>query len=572
MTAVEGLVAHMQPGDKTTGNAYLERLKGVRGNLEGTTTKQIPAYNETVNRYNVLNKKIVEVANAPADSAPATTEAPATTTTTTETPAAAPADLSSLEQTQLKRVQKEKGRVADAIERADLVALQGQAEQDRLRGKIEGLRAMLAKHGRQDHPDVQAEAGEIAKLDGALDQQIAAAGNELTPEESAAVEAAAVRIDKAWKAVKGANPGILQPEGEPVKWNAGYDRIHKLHAELPKQDHPRVKEIGGWLAEVRTMLDEKLAYAEKLTAEYCQILARFDSINGKYIGKNLPDQLDKPLTEESTRVWVETIVTVMGDLDQDAAWLESVKGLNIVDQQKLGSAIFWVGTNARRDLQKMLDDAAQFVDSWAKTAERMAAYIEDIDVNDRNDIANKLLGEGQFEETIEGLQNGLHDIAMAKVFEDALGQDTAQRDAQRERHEAAQERFEELVQVALNDIRMPQSRSDDDELLEIAAEVLKDPKHGVNPYQRMVVSYDVHRKEKREGYIDPGAVYTTISIYHYEWDEYNVTTAEQVGDKYFMFVNKLKYFLSGDATTPTGRWILSTRFQSSQILEENIDE
>ena len=90
--------------------------------------------------------------------------------------------------------------------------------------------------------------------------------------------------------------------------------------------------------------------------------------------------------------------------------------------------------------------------------------------------------------------------------------------------------------------------------------MLKDPKHGVNPYQRMVVSYDVHRKEKREGYIDPGAVYTTISIYHYEWDEYNVTTAEQVGDKYFMFVNKLKYFLSGDATTPTGRWILSTRF------------
>ena len=39
-----------------------------------------------------------------------------------------------------------------------------------------------------------------------------------------------------------------------------------------------------------------------------------------------------------------------------------------------------------------------------------------------------------------------------------------------------------------------------------------------------------------------------------------------------MFINKLKYFHSSDATTPTGRWILATRFRSTQILEQNIDE
>lgn len=39
-----------------------------------------------------------------------------------------------------------------------------------------------------------------------------------------------------------------------------------------------------------------------------------------------------------------------------------------------------------------------------------------------------------------------------------------------------------------------------------------------------------------------------------------------------IFVNKLYYFHKGAPTTPTGRWILAARFQSSQILEENIDE
>jgi hypothetical protein len=39
-----------------------------------------------------------------------------------------------------------------------------------------------------------------------------------------------------------------------------------------------------------------------------------------------------------------------------------------------------------------------------------------------------------------------------------------------------------------------------------------------------------------------------------------------------MFANRLKYFHSGAPTTPTGRWILSERFQTTEILEANIDK
>jgi hypothetical protein len=40
----------------------------------------------------------------------------------------------------------------------------------------------------------------------------------------------------------------------------------------------------------------------------------------------------------------------------------------------------------------------------------------------------------------------------------------------------------------------------------------------------------------------------------------------------WLFFNLLKYYHSGDPTTPVGRWILSKRFESTRILPENVDK
>ena len=56
----------------------------------------------------------------------------------------------------------------------------------------------------------------------------------------------------------------------------------------------------------------------------------------------------------------------------------------------------------------------------------------------------------------------------------------------------------------------------------------------------------------------------------YEWDQFQATTAEKVGDVYYLYANTFKYYYSGDPRTPVKVWILNRRFQSSQILKENI--
>jgi hypothetical protein len=114
----------------------------------------------------------------------------------------------------------------------------------------------------------------------------------------------------------------------------------------------------------------------------------------------------------------------------------------------------------------------------------------------------------------------------------------------------------------------------DEKLIAIAKEVLANPNYkDINPALRLVInSQRVTRHEKKEAEIRPGTVSTTATIYEWQWDEFQVATAEKVGDETYVFYNTIKYFYKGAPTTPLDRWLLSGRFQGQKILAENIDK
>ncbi len=138
---------------------------------------------------------------------------------------------------------------------------------------------------------------------------------------------------------------------------------------------------------------------------------------------------------------------------------------------------------------------------------------------------------------------------------------------------AARADYEQKHRAAVGLVRVPPAGMSDEKLLAAAREVLADPKHGAKPAKRMVVnSKRVERKEKKEADINVGTVTTTATIYHWIWEEYQVTTVEAIGDQHFLFYNTMKFFQQGAPTTPTNRWVLAERFQGEPILAENIDK
>ena len=134
------------------------------------------------------------------------------------------------------------------------------------------------------------------------------------------------------------------------------------------------------------------------------------------------------------------------------------------------------------------------------------------------------------------------------------------------------EHLKAIVVQALNDVRIPKAASASIELLRIAAETLRNPDYEITGWERLVIDADKQAHIRREAWIKPGSTYTTLSYYEYIWDEFHVTTAEKVGDEIWLYGNTLKYYTSGDPTTPIGRWFLSRRYQLTPILPENLDK
>jgi uncharacterized protein YjdB len=132
----------------------------------------------------------------------------------------------------------------------------------------------------------------------------------------------------------------------------------------------------------------------------------------------------------------------------------------------------------------------------------------------------------------------------------------------------------------LKTVRMPAAKSDDKELLAVASSILKSPEYGADYIQRMVINADLQNYEKESSETRYDDVDVSLSgkvtltgektTYHYTWQQFQVTTAERIGQRYFMFHNTFKYFTRGSTITPLRKWVLSMRIQGNEILKENI--
>lgn len=61
-------------------------------------------------------------------------------------------------------------------------------------------------------------------------------------------------------------------------------------------------------------------------------------------------------------------------------------------------------------------------------------------------------------------------------------------------------------------------------------------------------------------------------MWAYKWDEFAVTTVEQVGNEYYLYYNLMKFFHRGGTDVPTGKWTLGERRKGSRILEKHVNE
>ncbi|MEM7203088.1 MAG: hypothetical protein AAF628_22700 [Planctomycetota bacterium] len=338
-------------------------------------------------------------------------------------------------------------------------------------------------------------------------------------------------------------------------------------------DHPAVQEVAGKFNAFESAFQQLHGRYTADVAASGDRGKQMAELSAKYETKNQPKELRYPFDPAEIRAWGERLRRLRDvEIPKDLQFVASLRGAGGIDQQKRSSLESWIGGTWLRRLNELEQGIGGQVRLNAEHAKRTADFVLETDPSNQSHVANRILGEGSFDQQMQQLQAALNDVDTAAAWDLAFSVEGKgdERKAQRAHVEKAVEHLRRVAVAALDQVRMPAAASTDAELVEIAKKTLANKKYGVGEVLRLVINAPKEHREKDSGDISHGTVSTTVTVYHYAWDQYQVCTVEKEGEEFWMYFNTLKYFTSGATTTPLNRWVLSGRFKGTRILEENI--
>ncbi|MEO5960804.1 MAG: hypothetical protein ABIR80_16975, partial [Opitutaceae bacterium] len=330
-------------------------------------------------------------------------------------------------------------------------------------------------------------------------------------------------------------------------------------------DRPEVVALGPEIDRLVALIDRRVADASGSLQSLGDYQIRLAAIEKNYTAQPVPAPAAAPFVAAETREYAARIAALRDQTGADLAYLQKLAPSQFAPQN-MSSRIYWQQHRAE-EIAKSLQAARSNIDAHVASAMR---YVATIAASERD---AKLSDEELFATYSRHLGETAGNLEGAIVFFEALGDQAA---AQTMRTSLAtvvaeQPRLEKRFEQSVAGVRLPKAVSTDSALLRAAREALTTAGYNAgNAIEAMVINSPVKRLEKKEGDVSSNAVYATITVYSYVWDQFQVTTAEKVGERHYLFYNTLKFFHSGGSTTPTGRWVLADRFKGSLILKKNL--
>lgn len=360
-------------------------------------------------------------------------------------------------------------------------------------------------------------------------------------------------------------------------------------------DDANVKVVAGNLKIFRDRVEAALAQLKGDQAAAGSVVEQLAKLGAKYESDNRPDVLVPPFDAGQVTAWcLEMRGWREVELPKDLAWLQETARPNAaVDQNRVTSLLHWLGGTWPDRLDEIEKAVRERICSDVDTGLGYAKFVLETRADDRDQVVNRILGRGRFDEQMARLRDGLHAVSIARVYDREMGApavmgptrrqplpegeaapEAPDRDAQQATLERAIEHLKRCAVVALDNVRLPEAASNDPELLKIAAATLAREDYEIAGWEKLVINAPLTRKVRREAWLKPGSASRTVRLdyYEYVWDQYQVTTVERVGDQLWLFANTLKLYQSGDPTTPVGRWILSRRLELTPIPAKNLGD
>ncbi len=388
----------------------------------------------------------------------------------------------------------------------------------------------------------------------------------------------------------------FQDQNYVSKFTAAADRFtQSLNKYANFATDPDVQTTTTTLQKMRNMLRFGNDQAAKTRAKLGDIQGQLRTVYNRLQSSQPPPLPQAPYANNALPKWIDAAAALRQASLQDLpkiqllkqeAYLPLTRGTveqgAAFDMQNVDSILSGLQGDISQ-IDSTLKQLSDNLDLQVKDVSESLVGYANLDPTQAKDRTNSFLREGAEAETHTSLAEKQQLIKAAIAFDQRLKRKTlADRQALYTRIEKTRSDFDAKRIQALQLMRMPKTESTDKTLLNTAKETLAKPTYEVGKIVRLVINAKLVHREKESSEVDFDKVDVSISgkvklsgtqtTTRYVWDQYQVATAEPVGDKYYIFYNTLKYFTAGATTTPLNRWLLSGRFQGAEIPLDNINK
>ena len=418
-------------------------------------------------------------------------------------------------------------------------------------------------------------------------------GQELISQDIARLNKLKRDIESATQTMDQAGVKPWQDAEYAAKWERSLANYEQQFARCASfTQYPEVQAAGAALEQMRNLVQVGLSMGQQQREAGGDVQGRLAQLYQSVANSN-PPQVPEPLTADSINAWLVQLATTRQQAEADFNELNQIKQTAHLpnnpgtvesgapfDMQNVDSMMNVLVRNVQK-IDASVEQMASNLNAQMEHVARSLEFYEDLDPSEKQDQANMFLGEGQLEENVAALDKEIVNVQAAVAFDQALGRDTlAQKQALLQRAQFAKTEYITKRARALESARMPAAASSDGELLNIARETLGNPDYEVGNILELVVNSDLRHQSKESSEIEFDEVDVSLSgditlsgtetTTFFEWDEFQVATAEREGTRCFIYYNTIRKFTRGGTTTPLNRWLVSQRFKGSEILEKNL--
>lgn len=380
-----------------------------------------------------------------------------------------------------------------------------------------------------------------------------------------------VRIKKILRDIKSRidtlDKGGVKPFQDAAYAQSFQQSIESFRASIDKyeafKEDPDVVSATKALTEFENMVKFGREHAAKEIAELGDVQARLRAINEQIRQLKQPPTPQEPYQKGQLGQWLRQLATVRQNASNIYKPLPTIKQRAYLPDNR-----FTVEQGAPYDLrdvdrlERSLITLVQSIDQEltrfgehlklvVKNLREGLPFYKEFDPANPSHQSKHFLSAGRADEIRAKLTQDLQTAAEAAHYAQLLKDPSYEdRRALLKEIQATLAQYEANFQRALQLVRMPKAATEDTQLTTIAKQTLANYDTVGDIIRLVINTKKQHRtKETSEDKYDnidvslSGTVTLsgTRTTYFYEWDQFQVATAEPVGDKHYIFYNTLKY-------------------------------